>query len=130
MKNRIKYRNKCILQIQRVVRGYLARKKHQPRYRGIAKIKSLKEQLYKSTEIVGQLKANKDVILRQASDVEHLIGGYVKSIQNDSRISSKTIDSMYADIITKIDQYNNMLKAELQVNIKNDSKYFSWTHFK
>lgn len=130
MKNRIKYRNKCVLHIQRVVRGYLARKRHQPRYRGIAKIKSLKEQLHKSAGIVGQLKANKDVILRQANDVEHLIGGYVKNIQNDARISSKTIDSMYADIITKIDQYNNMLKAELQVNIKNDSKYFSWTHFK
>lgn len=124
MKNRIKYRNKCILHIQRVVRGYLARKQHQPRYRGIAQIKSLKEQLRKSTEIVGQLKANKDVILRQANDVEHLIAGYVKNIQNDARISSKTIDAMYADIITKIDQYNNMLKAELQVNVNNHSTHF------
>lgn len=115
MKNRIKYRNKCILHAQRIVRGFLARKQHQPRYRGIIKIRSLNDQLNKSTEIVGQLKSNKDTILRQANDLEHLIGGYVKNIQNDARISSKTIDSMYSDIITKIDQYNNMLKSEFQV---------------
>lgn len=116
VKNRIKYRNKCIVHAQRIIRGYLARKQHQPRYRGIIKIRSLSQQLSKSTEIVGQLKGDKDVILRQANDLEHLIGGYVKNIQNDARISSKTIDSMYSDILTKIDQYNNMLKSELQVN--------------
>lgn len=102
--------------MQRIVRGFLARKQHQPRYRGIIKIKALRDQLAKSNEIVGQLKGNKDAISRQASDVEHLIGGYVKNIQNDARIGSKTIDSMYTDIITKIDQYNNMIKTELQVS--------------
>lgn len=115
VKNRIKYRNKCVLQAQRIVRGFLARKQHQPRYRGIIKIKGLKGQLAKTNEIVGQLRGNQDAISRQASDIEHLIGGYVKNIQNDARIGSKTIDSMYADIITKIDRYNNMIKAELQV---------------
>lgn len=117
VKNRIKYRNKCVLQAQRIVRGFLARKQHQPRYRGIIKIKALRNQLIRSNEIVGQLKGNKDVISRQANDIEHLIGGYVRNIQNDARIGVKTIDSMYADIITKIDQYNNMIKAELQVSL-------------
>lgn len=115
VKNRIKYRNKCVLYIQKIVRGFLARKQHQPRYRGIIKIKSLKEKLGRSTEIVNQVKGNRDLILRQASDCEHLINGYVKNIQNDAGISSKTIDKMYTDILTKIDNYNNMLRNELQV---------------
>lgn len=115
MKNRIKYRNKCVLYIQKIVRGFLARKQHQPRYRGIIKIKSLKEKLRRSTDIVNQVKGSKDAILKQANDIEHLINGYVKNIQNDSRINPKTIDKMYNDIITKIDSYNNSLQSELKV---------------
>lgn len=116
MKNRIKYRNKCVLYIQKIVRGFLARKQHQPRYRGIIKIKSLKDKLRRSTDIVNQLKGSKDMILKQANDVEHLISGYVKNIQNDKRIPAKTIDKMYTDIMSKIDNYNNMLQMELKVN--------------
>lgn len=115
VKNRIKYRNKCVLYIQKIVRGFLARKQHQPRYRGIMNIKSLKENLRRSTDIVNQLRGSKDMILKQANDIEHLINGYVKNIQNDSRIPSKTIDKMYTDIITKIDNYNNSLQSELKV---------------
>lgn len=115
VKNRIKYRNKCVLYIQKIVRGFLARKQHQPRYRGIIKINSLKETLQRSTDIVNQLRGSKDQMIKQANEVEHLISGYVRNIQNDSRINPKTIDQMYTDIITKIDNYNNMLQSELQV---------------
>ncbi|XP_031632480.1 myosin heavy chain 95F isoform X3 [Contarinia nasturtii] len=115
LKNRIKYRNKCVLYIQKIVRGFLARKQHQPRYRGIIKIKSLKEKLRRSTDIVNQVKGSKDKILKQANEVEQLIDGYVKSIRNDGRISPKTIDRMYEDIITKIDNYNNLLQSELKM---------------
>lgn len=104
-----------MLYIQKIVRGFLARKQHQPRYRGIIKIKSLKDKLRRSTDIVNQLKGSKDMILKQSNDIEHLIGGYVKNIQNDSRINPKTIDKMYSDIMTKIDNYNNSLQNELKV---------------
>lgn len=117
VKNRIKYRNKCVLYVQKIVRGFLARKQHQPRYRGIIKIKSLKEKLRRSTDIVTQLKGGKDMILKQANDVEFLIDGYVKKIQNESHIKPKTIDQMYTDIMTKIDNYNNSLQNELKVGI-------------
>lgn len=120
MKNRIKYRNKCVLYIQKIVRGFLARKQHQPRYRGIIKIKSLKEKLHRSTDIVNQLRGGKDLILKKANDIEHLINGYVKNIQNDNRINPKTIDSMYSDILSKIDNYNNALQSELKVRNKKE----------
>jgi len=114
LKNRIKYRNKCVLYIQKIVRGYLARKQHQPRYRGIARINSVKEKLQRSTDIVGQLKGSKELILKQANDVHNLINAYVKNIQNDGHISAKTIDKMYSDVITKVDNFNNSIKNELQ----------------
>lgn len=119
VKNRIKYRNKCVLYIQKIVRGFLARKQHQPRYRGIIQIKSLKEKLHRSTDIVNQVRGGKDMILKQSNDIEHLMNGYVKNIQNDSRIPAKTIDKMYNDIMTKIDNYNNMIQTELKVTINN-----------
>lgn len=125
MKNRIKYRNKCVLYVQKIVRGFLARKQHQPRYRGIIKIKSLKEKLGRSTDIVNQLRGTKDGILKQANDIEYLINGYVKNIQTDSRIKPKTIDQMYTDIITKIDNYNNSLQNELKVKCE-ENLNFIW----
>lgn len=131
MKNRIKYRNKCVLLIQKIVRGFLARKQHQPRYRGIIQIKSLKEKLHRSTDIVNQVRGGKDMILKQSNDIEHLMNGYVKNIQNDSRIPAKTIDKMYNDIMTKIDNYNNMIQTELKVTIDNRRKqvYLTQSHF-
>lgn len=114
MKNRIKYRNKCVLYIQKIVRGFLARKQHQPRYRGIAKIKSVKENLRRSTDIVNQLRGGQELILKQANDIENLINASVRNIQNDAHINPKTIDKIYTDILTKVDNFNNMIKKELQ----------------
>lgn len=113
MKNRIKYRNKCVLYIQKIVRGYLVRKQHQPRYRGIIKIKLLKEKLRRSTDIVNQVKGSKDVaIIKQTNDIEYLIDGIVKNIQNDIHINPKRIDKLYNDIITKIDSHNKSLQSK------------------
>lgn len=114
MKNRIKYRNKCVLYIQKIVRGFLARKQHQPRYRGIAKIKSVRENLKRSTDIVNQVRGGQELILKQANDIENLINACVRNIQNDARIKPKTIDKIYADILTKVDNFNNMIRKELQ----------------
>lgn len=37
----------------------------------------------------------------------------------DRRIKSKEIDEIYADIMVKIDNQNNLLRSQLQVNIMN-----------
>lgn len=103
-----------MLCIQKIVRGFLARKQHQPRYRGIAKIKSVRENLKRSTDIVNQVRGGQELILKQANDIENLINACVRNIQNDARINPKTIDKIYADILTKVDNFNNMIKKELQ----------------
>lgn len=66
---------------QRIIRGYLARKQHQPRYKGIMKIKAIKINLTKTEEIANQLKSNKETVLKQVRDVEQLIDRSVSKIK-------------------------------------------------
>ena len=81
VKNRIKYRNKCVLLAQKIIRGFLARKQHQPRFRGIMKIKALSANLQKTAEIAHQLRGSKEVMLRQVAEVEQLIRNSVQKIK-------------------------------------------------
>lgn len=81
VKNRMKYRQKCILMMQKTIRGYLARKQHQPRYRGIIKINGISADVKKMQEIASQLKAEKDTMLKQIKDVEEQIQLAVKKIK-------------------------------------------------
>lgn len=66
---------------QKIVRGFLARKQHRPRFQGIMKINSIKSNLAKTKEIASQLKINKEEILRQVQDMERLIEESIKKIK-------------------------------------------------
>lgn len=81
MKNRIKYRSKCVLLVQKIVRGYLCRKQHQPRYRGIMQIRSVSENVRKTADIANQLKSSKEIFLKQVAEIEHLIDTSVQKIR-------------------------------------------------
>lgn len=45
-------------------------------------------------------------------------GNYFPCLQVDRRIKSKEIDEIYADIMVKIDNQNNLLRSQLQVKAK------------
>lgn len=77
----MKYRQKCVLMMQKTIRGYLARKQHQPRYRGIIKINGISADVKKMQEIANQLKAEKDTMLKQIKDVQEQIQLAVKKIK-------------------------------------------------
>lgn len=66
---------------QKIVRGFLARKQHRPRYQGIMKINSMKLNLAKTKEIANQLKINKDEILQKIHEMEKLIEESTKKIK-------------------------------------------------
>lgn len=67
--------------MQKTIRGYLARKQHQPRYRGIIKINGISADVKKMQEIANQLKAEKDTMLKQIKDVQEQIQLAVKKIK-------------------------------------------------
>lgn len=72
---------------QKIIRGYLARKQHQPRYKGIMKIKAIKINLSKTEDIAKQLRSNKEVVLKQVREVEQLIDRSVAKIKVNSMAS-------------------------------------------
>lgn len=109
--------------IQKVVRGYLARKKHRPRFKGIAKIKAALESVEKLKGIANDLKSSScDELLKQTSVLEQLIFNSIKKIKAEASIQSKTIDKLYADILSKIDSLNHFLQSELHKQRKQEEE--------
>lgn len=67
--------------MQKVVRGYLARKKHRPRYQGIMKIKSIKQNAMKTIAIANDLKSGKENIMKDIQVLENEIDSAIKKIK-------------------------------------------------
>lgn len=53
------YRSKCLVKVQKTVRGHLVRKQHQPRIQGIKRIKALHSRLFEMKKVISQLKKDK-----------------------------------------------------------------------
>lgn len=88
VKNRIKYRNKCTIIVQKTLRGYLARKQHQPRYKGIVKINAIRRNMKQMEEIASQLKGERDTMLKHMKDIEVQIDAAIGKIKVRNRIKS------------------------------------------
>lgn len=114
LKNRIIYRNKCVLLAQKTIRGYLARKRHQPRIKGIVKINAIKTNLGKMQEVATQLKTERDSMLRQVADIQRAIEDAVGRIKGNARISPAEIDALYAGVMSKIDAQMKTIHVKLQ----------------
>ncbi|KXJ78953.1 hypothetical protein RP20_CCG002831 [Aedes albopictus] len=114
LKNRIIYRNKCVLVMQKTVRGYLARKQHQPRIKGIIKINAIKSNLSKMHEIANQLKSERENMLKQVTDVQRTIEAAVTRIKGDPKISAAQIDGLYGEIMNKLDNQMKTIHLKLQ----------------
>lgn len=81
VQKRINYRGKCVLTAQRIIRGFLARKQHQPRYKGIVKINAIRANVSATKDIVNQLQKNKEGVLQQVYDVERLVDSSIRQIK-------------------------------------------------
>jgi len=81
VRNRIIYRNKCVLIAQRIARGFLARKQHRPRYQGIGKINKIRTNTLKTIEIASGLKMGRDEIVSGVNDIYRQIDDAIKKIK-------------------------------------------------
>lgn len=81
IKNRMRYRNKCVVQAQKYIRGYLARKQHKPRYMGIMKINAIKNNIKQMEITANQLKKDRDLMMKQMKDIEIQIDTAIKMIK-------------------------------------------------
>lgn len=114
LKNRIIYRNKCVLIVQKTVRGYQARKQHQPRLKGISKINAIKTSLGKMQEIANQLKAERENMLKHVAEIQHAIEDAVTRIRGNPKITPAEIDGLYGGVMSKIDAQMKTIHLKLQ----------------
>ncbi|XP_037884641.1 myosin heavy chain 95F isoform X2 [Glossina fuscipes] len=112
LRNRIKYRNKCVLMIQTYVRGYLARKQHRPRYEGISKINKIRHNAQKTVEIAAGLKKGREDIIEEVNDINRQIDEAINQIKKNSKITTREIDALYTTIMA------NMNKTTVDLNTK------------
>jgi myosin-6 len=77
----MRYKNKCVIQAQKYIRGYLARKQHRPRYQGIVKINSVKTNVKQMENVANQLKNEREVMMKQMKEIEIQIDTAIKSIK-------------------------------------------------
>lgn len=75
------YKKKCVIQAQKIIRGYIARRQHQPRYKGIIKINALKRNVNEMETIANQLKQDRETMLKQLKDIELQIETAIKKIK-------------------------------------------------
>lgn len=67
--------------MQKTIRGYIARKQHQPRYKGIAKINTIRRNMNQMEEIANQLKGERDTMLKHIKDIDAQIDVAIKKIK-------------------------------------------------
>uniref|UniRef100_A0A2M4BA63 Putative myosin class v heavy chain n=1 Tax=Anopheles marajoara TaxID=58244 RepID=A0A2M4BA63_9DIPT len=115
IKNRIIYRNKCIVLLQKTIRGYLVRKQHLVRLRGIGKVKAIQANLSKMHNIAGQLRsADRDNMQERIRAVQTLIEQAIAMIRANPNISSATIDQQNDNIMRRFDEDMKLINVKLQ----------------
>lgn len=66
---------------QKLIRGFLARKQHQPRFRGITKINEIKCNMTQMEQIANQLKNEKDSMLVHIRDIQKAVDMAIQKIK-------------------------------------------------
>lgn len=67
--------------VQKTLRGYLARKQHQPRVKGIVKINAIRSNMKQMEDIAGQLKAERETMLKHMKEIETQIDAAINKIK-------------------------------------------------
>lgn len=116
--NHMKYRNKCVLLLQRTLRGYMARKQHRPRIMGIKKMRMVNENAKKAIEITAGLRKGREEVIREIDGVFQQIEDAVNKIKNNPKISSREIDGLYTMIMANI----NKITVDLNTKLKDQQQ--------
>ncbi|XP_008557651.1 myosin heavy chain 95F isoform X2 [Microplitis demolitor] len=114
LKNKIIYRRNHLIVIQKNARMFIAMKQHQPRIKGIMKIKNLKNQLIEMQEIANQLKATRDKSIDDIKNLQSEIDVSMKKIKMDQNIKATEIDNLYAKLRTAVNNEMTNLQDKVQ----------------
>ncbi|KAJ8921386.1 hypothetical protein NQ315_003002 [Exocentrus adspersus] len=114
MKHKIAYRRQALIIVQKTVRGYLVRKRHGARIKTLRDIRALGANLKKIESSTAQLKKDKDVITNQINQLKTQFDTTVDRIKSDDKMDPKTVESLYTDLVAKVNQQMAALQKKLQ----------------
>ena len=114
VKYKILYRRELIINMQKNIRGYLARKRHGPRINGLRKINALNKNIKQLEKIASQLKKEKDSSLKSINNLGLEIQGAIKKIKDDHNISLNTIETMQIQLTEKVNKEMLLLQKKVQ----------------
>ncbi|CAK1546257.1 unnamed protein product [Leptosia nina] len=113
LKNKILYRRECLITIQKSVRGYLVRRAHRPRYKGIAKIRALENNLKEMDSVTAQLKKEKDSAKKNIENLRNSIRSACATIKGNAKISRTEIDQLYNKLTKEIESQMAALQKSM-----------------
>ncbi|KAK7108574.1 unconventional myosin-VI-like isoform X2 [Littorina saxatilis] len=115
LKNKIKYRSEQFVMIQKSIRMWFCVRKFKPKYEMIQKVRSLQTQLALMSQIVGQMKKDKESAVKQVKELEAALEGYVHKIRttNISREEmSRTTNTLMTNINTSLADLKKKMESQ------------------
>ncbi|PNF18978.1 Myosin heavy chain 95F [Cryptotermes secundus] len=114
VKYKILYRRACLITIQKNVRMFLAKRIHQPRYKGITKINSLQAKLLQMEASIGQLKKDKQFSLSELKKLQADMTSAIQKIKRDEKIKPAEVDELYTHLLNTTNSQMNQLQKKVQ----------------
>ena len=100
--------------IQKTVKMHLARKQHEPRYRGIASLKKLQGQISGIGKMAASLKSDRDTVLANAKKINAQLEAAIVKIKSNPKIKKVDIDKLYKELVTLINVALTDVKKRLE----------------
>ncbi|XP_065339077.1 myosin heavy chain 95F isoform X1 [Cloeon dipterum] len=101
LKNKIVYRAKNLVVIQKTVRMHLCKKQHQPRYRGISKIKSLSSMLTRMEQCISQMKKDKDSSAAEVTKLKKDMDAAIQRIKSNPKIKPSEVSLLHTQLMNQ-----------------------------
>lgn len=112
LKNKIVYRRECLILLQKTIRGHLVRRRHRPRYLGVAKVRALLHSLRDVDAVTSQLNKDKDATQKNIENLRNSIRNACAAIKANENITRAEIDKLYTKLTKDVEtQMSTLQKA-------------------
>lgn len=113
MKNKIIYRRKALIIVQKHIRGYLVKKRYGFRIKILRQLKNLQTNVSAILSTTNQLK-NKENTIATITALTNEINTAISTISRDHKISKDKVDQLYTNIESKVELERTNVQKKLQ----------------
>ncbi|XP_043075150.1 myosin VIa isoform X1 [Puntigrus tetrazona] len=113
LKNKMQYRAKACIQMQKTVRMWLCRRKHKPRIDGLVKAQNLKKRMEKLNEVVSGLKEGKQEMSKHMQELDSSINAHIRKIKS-TVMSRIDIDHEHQALVTRSQELLSAMQKKKQ----------------